>query len=68
MTGLGIAMGIVGGGLASGALVTLLFGVSRLDSATYLGVIALLALCVGGCLHPAGVAGDADSSLDLTSE
>jgi hypothetical protein len=32
--------------IASRALVTLLFGISRLDSTTYIGVIALLVGCV----------------------
>jgi putative ABC transport system permease protein len=69
MTGLGIALGVVGGGLASGALVTLLFGVSRLDSTTYLGVIALLA-CVSAvaCILPAWRATRIHPSIALTSE
>jgi ABC-type antimicrobial peptide transport system permease subunit len=69
MTGLGIAIGIAGGALASGALVTLLFGVSRLDSATYLGVIALLALVSAlACTLPAWRATRIHPSIALTSE
>jgi putative ABC transport system permease protein len=43
LTGFGVAIGLSGAAAASGVLVTLLFGVSRLDPATYIGVIALLA-------------------------
>ena len=38
----GVAFGLVGAALASEALAAMLFGVSRLDAVTYLGVIALL--------------------------
>jgi ABC-type antimicrobial peptide transport system permease subunit len=43
LTGLGILIGLIGAAAATEAIVTLLFGVSRLDPITYLGVIALLA-------------------------
>src|SRR5208282_4377357 len=43
LAGLGVAIGLVGAAVASSGLVTLLFGVSRLDAVTYLGVIALAA-------------------------
>ena len=42
LTGLGLVIGLGGALAASQGLVTLLFGVSRLDPATYAGVIALL--------------------------
>jgi putative ABC transport system permease protein len=42
LTGLGILIGLSGAVAASQAIVTLLFGVSRLDPITYLGVIAVL--------------------------
>jgi putative ABC transport system permease protein len=42
LTGLGLVIGLGGALAASEGLVTLLFGVSRLDPATYAGVIALL--------------------------
>jgi putative ABC transport system permease protein len=42
LTGLGIAIGLAGAVLASQSIVALLFGVSRLDPATYLGVTAVL--------------------------
>jgi putative ABC transport system permease protein len=43
LAGLGIAIGLAGAVAASRAIAALLFGVSRLDPVTYLGVIALLA-------------------------
>jgi putative ABC transport system permease protein len=42
LTGIGVAIGLAGAVLASQALVALLFGVSRLDPVTYLGVVGLL--------------------------
>ena len=42
LTGIGILIGLTGAAAATQAIVTLLFGVSRLDPVTYLGVIALL--------------------------
>jgi ABC-type antimicrobial peptide transport system permease subunit len=42
LTGLGIAIGLVGAAVASQALTALLFGVSRLDPLTYTSVVALL--------------------------
>jgi putative ABC transport system permease protein len=42
LTGAGICLGLIGSVAASRALITLLFGVSRLDPVTYLGVIVLL--------------------------
>jgi putative ABC transport system permease protein len=42
LTGFGVVLGLCAAMLASRALITLLFGVSRLDPITYLGVIAML--------------------------
>ena len=42
LTGLGVAIGLGGAVVASQAIVTLLFGVTRFDSATYVSVVALL--------------------------
>ncbi len=43
LTGLGAAIGVAAAAAATQAIVALLFGVSHLDPATYLGVIAMLA-------------------------
>ncbi len=43
LTGLGIAIGVAAAAAGTQAIVAMLFGVSRLDPGTYLGVIALLA-------------------------
>jgi putative ABC transport system permease protein len=69
LAGAGIVIGVVGGGFASSALVTLLFGVSRLDSTTYLGVVILLAgVCAVACSLPAWRAARIAPSIALTSE
>jgi putative ABC transport system permease protein len=44
LSAVGIVIGTAGAMTASGALATLLFGVSKLDVTTYVGVIALLAV------------------------
>ena len=68
-SGLGIAIGLAGATVASRALETLLFDVSRLDAATYLGVVALL---VGAsaiaCGVPAWRAAQVRPSIALRSE
>lgn len=69
LTALGIATGIGGAVVASDALVTLLFGVSRLDPPTYLGVVAiLLAASAIACWLPAWRAARVDPSITLRSE
>jgi len=69
LTGIGIVVGLMGAAIASGALITLLFGVSRLDPITYLGVIVLL-LSVSGiaCWVPARRAARVDPSITLRAE
>ena len=69
LAGLGIVIGVVGGGIISSALETLLFGVSRLDSTTYLGVIVLLAgVSAIACTIPAWRAARIPPSIALSSE
>ncbi len=66
LTGIGVVIGLSGAAVASQALVTLLFGVSRLDALTYLAVVTLL-LGVSGiaCWLPAWRAAQVDPSITL---
>ena len=69
LTGFGIVIGLSGAMAASQALVTLLFGVSRLDPVTYLGVIALLGgVAVIACWAPAWRAAQVDPAITLRAE
>jgi putative ABC transport system permease protein len=69
LTALGVAIGLSGAAAASRAIVTLLFGISRLDAATYLGVIALLAgVSAIACSVPAWRAARIDPSITLRAE
>ncbi len=69
LAGLGVAIGIAGAVIASQAIATLLFGVSRLDPATYLGVIAALLSVAGvACAIPAWHAARVDPAITLRAE
>jgi len=69
LTGLGVAIGLGGAAAASSALVTLLFGVSRLDPLTYIGVIALAAgVSAIACWVPAWRAARVDPAITLRAE
>jgi putative ABC transport system permease protein len=69
LTALGIAIGLFGAFAASQALATLLFGISRLDPASWLGVIAVLAaVAVIACWAPAWRATRVDPSITLRAE
>jgi putative ABC transport system permease protein len=69
LTGLGIALGLCGAVAASQAIITLLYGVSRLDPIAYFGMIALLAgVSVIACWVPAWRAASVDPSITLRSE
>ena len=69
LTGFGVIIGLAGAVAASRALVTLLFGISRLDPITYLGVIVLLAsVAVIACWVPAFRAARVDPNVTLRME
>jgi len=69
LTAIGGAIGLVGAAAASEALATLLFGVSRLDPLTYLGVGLLLALVsVVACWIPASRAARVDPLTALKAD
>jgi putative ABC transport system permease protein len=69
LTGFGVAIGLSGAMVASRALVSLLFGISRLDPATYLGVIALLVgVSIIACWTPAWRAARVDPAITLRAE
>jgi putative ABC transport system permease protein len=69
LAALGVMIGIGGAALASQALIALLFGISRLDPVTYLGVIALLgAVSAIACGVPAWRAAQIDPATTLRAE
>jgi putative ABC transport system permease protein len=66
---LGLLIGFAGAMAASRGLITLLFGVSRLDPVTYLGVTAVLAAASAlACWLPAWRASRVDPSITLRAE
>jgi putative ABC transport system permease protein len=69
LTGLGVAIGLGGAIGATRAIVTLLFGVSRLDYVTYAAVVALLVFVSAiACWVPAWRAARVDPSITLRVE
>lgn len=66
LTALGVVIGLGGAVVASEAIVSLLFGVSRVDPITYVGVVALLSgvSCIA-CWVPAWRAAMVDPSVTL---
>ncbi len=69
LTAIGVVIGMLGAMAASQGLITLLFGVSRLDPVTYVGVIALLAgMAVIACAVPAWRASRVDPAITLRAE
>jgi putative ABC transport system permease protein len=69
LTSVGIVFGIGGAFVASRMLETMLFGVTRGDPITYLGVIALLAgVAVLACWSPARRAASVDPAITLRAE
>ena len=68
LTAIGATVGLAGAAAASQAIVTLLFGVSRLDPTTYLEVIALLfAVSAAAAAMPAWRASRVDPAITLRS-
>jgi putative ABC transport system permease protein len=69
LTALGIAIGVAGAVAATQAIVAMLFGVSRLDPATYAGVIVLLVgVSAIACSVPAWRAARIDPAVTLRAE
>jgi ABC-type antimicrobial peptide transport system permease subunit len=69
LAAIGCAIGLMAAFLATQAMATLLFGVSRLDPATYCSVILLLALVsAASCLAPAWRASRVDPMVALRHE
>src|SRR5262249_3524351 len=69
LTALGLGLGLGGAAVATRGLVTLLFGISRLDPATYAAVMAVLvAASAIACWLPAVRAARIDPALTLRAE
>jgi len=69
LTVFGVALGLGGAAGASQALVTLLFEISPLDAATYIGVVAMLTgVSALACWLPAWRAAGVDPSITLRAE
>ena len=69
LTFVGMAIGLAGAGVASRAIVAMLFGVSALDPATYVGVVGLLAaVSAFACAVPAWRATQVDPAITLRAE
>ncbi len=69
LTGFGLAIGLAGGAAASRAMTTMLFDVSRLDPATYVGVVVLLGgVSMIACSVPAWRAARVDPARTLRAE
>jgi putative ABC transport system permease protein len=69
LTLLGLVLGLGAAALASRAVVSLLFDISRLDPATYAGVVALLlGVAAIACWAPAWRAARVDPSIALRAE
>ena len=68
-TAIGVAIGVAGASATSRLLETLLYGITRADPATYVGVIALLGgVAALACWAPARRAAAVDPAVTLRSE
>jgi len=69
LTAVGVALGLIGAAAATRGLVTMLFGVTRLDPPTYVGVVVLLfGVSAVACWMPAWRAARIDPSVTLRAE
>jgi putative ABC transport system permease protein len=69
LTGIGVLLGLLAALAASRVIVSLLYGVSRFDPATYLFVVALLTVVSAiACWVPAWRAAQVDPSITLRAE
>ena len=69
LSGLGVAIGLAGAAAASQVMIAMLFGVSHLDPATYVGAIVQLAgVAVIACGVPAWRAARIDPATTLRAE
>jgi putative ABC transport system permease protein len=69
LTEIGAGIGLCGSLIASQALISMLYGISRFDPITYVGVIALIACLAGiACWVPAWRAAQLDPSITLRAE
>jgi predicted permease len=69
LTGIGLAIGVAGASAGSGLLESLLYGITRADPATYLGVVALLGgVALVACWIPARRAASVDPAVTLRAE
>lgn len=69
LTAIGVAVGVAGAAAASRTLVTLLYGIERVDPVTYLGMILLMAgVSVIACGVPAWRAAQVDPAITLRAE
>jgi putative ABC transport system permease protein len=69
LTAVGMTLGLLGAAAASRGIVSLLFGTSALDPASWLGMVALLgAIAVLACCVPAWRAATVDPAVTLRAE
>ena len=69
LTAFGVVIGLAGAAAASQALISMLFGISRLDLVTYLGVVVVLAtVSAMACWFPAWRAARVDPCITLRAE
>jgi predicted permease len=69
LAGIGIAIGLAGAAMASQAITSMLYGISRFDPITYAGVIVLLAsVSAMACWVPAWRAARVDPSITFRAE